>query len=216
MANRKLEGGLLVGSNRKIDGEYAYGTIGTIVWYNKRPMILSAFHVLSPDGRFVLNDEIGQPPGRTVAQMSVGSFGNGQLDVGLAEVCSDHVSMIGNNGTSRVYGIPPQYTQPSGFATQSDINKLIKKEIPVIKSGYSTKLTEGFIVGIRKEAFTINYPIARRKFKVYNLIVIQAKKREFSKEMDSGSIIMTPGETLPDCEYIVAIFYLEVAVSLRS
>lgn len=186
----ELMGGISVGTMRTIETtqgiQNAFGTIGAIVRFDGKPMILSCFHVLSPDGSFQPNDEIGQPPPiRAVANLYGQVSFTGSLDVALATV-RPNIPV-----TNKIHSLPT----PVGFATKLDIERVIRDKIPVMKRGIRSGVTRGRIIqsGV---PVTVNYPLHRHG-KVLNLsnqleIQTDPPGGTFSESLDSGSVLETP------------------------
>ncbi len=185
-----LQGGVAVGPMSKIQTtrgmEYIYGTIGAVLNYRGKRVIISCFHVLGPEGIFKQNAEIGQPPGaRYVARLYMASFIN-NLDVALAVVNSS-VPVVNS-----IHSMPT----PKKFATKADIDFIRNNKIPVMKRGIRSGPTTGKIfTQWDTRPIEVNYPFHRNGLKLYlkEQLEIQTDPPggTFSEEMDSGSFVVT-------------------------
>ena len=186
----ELQGGIAVGPMNKVQTtrgmEYVYGTIGAVLNYRGKRVIISCFHVLGPEGIFQQNAQIGQPPGeRYVARLYMASF-IGNLDVALAVVNSSVPVR------SSIHSMPP----PKKFATKADIDLIKQNKIPVMKRGIRSGTTTGKIFTQWHDVpIEVNYPFHRSGLKLYLKEQLEIHTDPpggtFSEEMDSGSFVVT-------------------------
>jgi hypothetical protein len=154
------------------------GSIGLIVRYQGKQMILSCYHVLVADANFRIGDEIGQPStsGNLVATLWPEFALTTRCDFALAEIKS-------RQAHNRVQGLDLQIAK---FADKSYTNEIMQSGKRITKRGTASGVTRGKIASLGKST-KVTYPSINKEITLNDQIEIKGDAPPFSIGGDSGA-----------------------------
>ena len=154
------------------------GSVGLIVRYHEKEMILSCYHVLVGDAQFKVGDEIGQPStsGNIVGRLWPEFALTAKADFALAEI-------VNRKASNQVQGHNIRITK---FADEAYIRDLKNSGKRVTKRGTASGVTHGKIVDLGVST-KVNYPGIDQTIMLNGQIQIQGNSPPFSAGGDSGA-----------------------------